>query len=300
MTRPDWLDPDEYPFESRFMELSAGRMHYLDEGAGSPLVMVHGTPEWSFGYRHLIKDLAAGYRCIVPDHLGFGLSEHPVGYPYTPEHQARTLEVFLERLDVDEMTLLLHDFGGPFGFHFALRHPERVRRLVVLNTWMWSLRGDRRFELFDRLFRSPLGGLLYLNLNLSPRLIMPSAMADRRSLPAEVHRHYLAPFPTPQSRRPLLAYARSLLASSGWFDGLWQRRKALHHTPALILWGMKDPAFRPHDLERLETVFADATTVRLDTVGHFPQEEAPGEILPHIRDFLADGSPGERTDQVRS
>lgn len=118
------------------MDLAAGRMHYVDEGTGEPLLFVHGTPTWSFEWRHLILALAPTHRCIAVDHLGFGLSERPRSFPYTPAAHAQNLDEFVTRLDPEPFTLVVHDFGGPIGLPLCLRHPRRVKRLVLLNTWM--------------------------------------------------------------------------------------------------------------------------------------------------------------------
>src|SRR5688572_6908616 len=131
-----WLNRKEYPFKSNFLPLDAGQLHYLDEGSGEPIVMVHGTPAWSFLYRNLVKELSRNYRCIVPDHLGFGLSDKPKHWSYKPEAHAQNLKILINYLELKNITLVVHDFGGPIGLHYALEHPENIKRLVIINTWM--------------------------------------------------------------------------------------------------------------------------------------------------------------------
>lgn len=131
---PDWVDRAEYPFEPEAIILGPGTMRYLDEGDGESVVMVHGTPTWSFLYRHLVKGLRDRYRCVVPDHLGFGLSDKPARWSYAPADQARNLTTLIETLGLKDITLVVHDFGGPIGLSYALEHPENVRRLVLFNT----------------------------------------------------------------------------------------------------------------------------------------------------------------------
>ena len=157
MTAPGWLDRVEYPFTSRWLDLPAGRLHYVDEGSGRPLVFVHGTPDWSFLWRHLIKALSPHYRCVALDHMGFGLSDRPHGSWYLPENQSANLRALIERLELRDVTLVLHDFGGPFGLSYALERPDNVRSLVLMNTWMWSLRGDPHFERAGRFFAGRFG-----------------------------------------------------------------------------------------------------------------------------------------------
>jgi pimeloyl-ACP methyl ester carboxylesterase len=172
---PAWLDRTEYPFASRWLELPSGRLHYIDEGEGRPVVMVHGTPDWSFLWRHLVKALAPRYRCVALDNLGFGLSDRPPGSWYLPENQAANLKTLIERLGLRDITLVLHDFGGPFGLSYALEKPDNVRSLVLMNTWMWSLADDPRFRRFGWLAASRLGRYLYLQWNFSARVIMKYA-----------------------------------------------------------------------------------------------------------------------------
>src|SRR5688572_3863851 len=130
---PDWVDRAAYPFRSRYLEVAPGRrVHYVDEGQGDTLLFVHGTPTWSFEWRHVIRDLSRTHRCIAPDQLGFGLSDRPLDFDYSPEGHARVLRAFVERLGISDITLVVHDFGGPIALPLALEQPSRVRRLVLL------------------------------------------------------------------------------------------------------------------------------------------------------------------------
>lgn len=287
MSRPAWLDARQYPFVSRFLELPAGRLHYVDEGEGPALVMVHGIPTWSFLYRHLIRALAPRYRCIAPDHLGFGLSDKPADWSYRPPDHAANLAALIERLQLRDVTLVVHDFGGPIGLACAVEQPENVARLVLFNTWMWSFAGDREKTWIGRLLASPLGRFLYTRLNVSPRVIFKHAFADRSKLGGGVHRHYLAPLGTPAERRGNWVMARELLGSGDWYDGLWARRDRIRDLPALLLWGMRDVAFREKELVRWEALFTCARVVRLEGTGHAPQEEAPERVVAEMEAFLS-------------
>ena len=133
----DWLDRREYPFAPHYFVTPVGRLHYIDEGAGRPIVFVHGNPVWSFMYRNQIKALSADHRCIAPDHIGFGLSDKPREWTYLPSQHAANLEALLEPMDLHDLTLVVGDWGGPIGIAYALRHSERVRAVVASNTWMW-------------------------------------------------------------------------------------------------------------------------------------------------------------------
>ncbi|HEU4368844.1 MAG TPA: alpha/beta fold hydrolase [Methylomirabilota bacterium] len=141
--------------------------------------MVHGTPTWSFLYRHLVTGLRDRFRCVVPDHLGFGLSDKPPGSAYRPPDQARRLASFVDALGLRDMTLVVHDFGGPIGLAYALEHPENVRGLVLFNTWMWSLRGARQYERVDRVLSGRAGRFLYERLSFSVNVVFRHAVAER-------------------------------------------------------------------------------------------------------------------------
>ncbi|CAA9333213.1 MAG: Hydrolase, alpha/beta fold family [uncultured Gemmatimonadaceae bacterium] len=292
---PAWLDTAAYPFRPRRFDTGEGALSYVDEGAGPPVVLVHGTPTWSFLYRRLIPRLAAaGHRVVAPDHLGFGLSDRPVGAGYRPEDHARRLAALLDALDLRDITLVVHDFGGPIGLSYALDRPERVARLVVSNTWLWPLEGDPRIARGARVAAGPLGRFLYLRLNASPRWLIPAGFADRARLTPAAHRQYLVPFPDSASRRPPWALARALLGSSAWYDGLWQRRARLRGKPALLLWGMRDPGFGGAYLARWREALPEAAVAELPGAGHFVQEEAAAEVAAHIETFLTRPAPGPR------
>ena len=287
MTVPAWLDRTAYPFEHKWLALPGGRrMHYVDEGVGDPILFVHGTPTWSFEWRHLIRGLSDEHRCIAPDLIGFGLSDRPKEFKYTPEVHAEQLVAFVQQMRLGEFTLVVHDFGGPIGLPLCIAYPDRVRRLVLLNTWMWSLWEDRAMYVRGHIVGGVLGRFLYRWANLSLRGLMPYAYADRKKLTNEIHRQYLSVFRDRDSRgRVLWPLAHALLGSSEYYKRLWSRRDKLRGRPALIVWGTKDPAFGPQHLARWRSVLPQAKVVELP-VGHWPHEEAPQQVVEAVREFL--------------
>jgi haloalkane dehalogenase len=287
MTSPAWLDRAEYPFVSRWLDLPAGRMHYVDEGQGPAVVFVHGTPDWSFAWRHLIKALSPGYRCIAPDNLGFGLSDKPQGYSYAPAEQAANLRRLIEHLGLRDITLVLHDFGGPFGLAYAIEKPANVKRLVLMNTWMWSLGGDRHHDRFGRLFGGALGRFLYLRLNFPVRVMMKQAILDQSRFPRRIQEQYARPLGSAAERVATHAYARALLGAGEWYDALWRRREKIRDIPAMIVWGMSDLAFRQEELDRLQTVFSRKRTACFHDAGHFPHEERSERVVSLVEEFLS-------------
>lgn len=285
MTARAWLNRDLYPFEARHLDVEGGRMHYVDEGDGAPIVLVHGTPTWSFLYRDLIRDLSRHHRVVAPDHLGFGLSDKPADAAYRPEDHAARLERLIETLGLRDVTLVVHDFGGPIGLAYALRRPKNVRALVLFNTWMWSLEENRAARMASRLAASPIGRFLYRRLNFSPRMLIPAVMGDRKKLSKEEHRHYTAPFPTSRERTGPWVLAKELIGSSDWYRGLWERRDRIADKPALLLWGIKDPTFAADTLDRWREALPAAEVETFPEAGHFVQEEVDG-LGATVRGFI--------------
>ncbi|MSR36137.1 MAG: alpha/beta fold hydrolase [Gemmatimonadetes bacterium] len=292
--RPAWVDEELYPFQDHWVELpDDGAIHYLDEcpPEGTPsagtVVFVHGTPTWSFEWRQLIAGLRATHRCLALDHLGFGLSERPATGTYTPEAHAARFRAWLDALSLTDFTLVVHDFGGPIALPAALDEPARLRALIVLNSFMWATRGDQHLEKGGRIMGGRFGLFVYRHLNASLKIITPMAYAERKKLTPRIHAQYLAPFTGIDSReRVLWALAHALLASSDFYGSQWERRAALSTLPALIVWGTKDPAFQLQHLARWREALPSAEVVELP-VGHWPQEEAPEEVLAAVRAFLA-------------
>lgn len=272
-THPEWIDKNEYPFTPRFAKVPAGMMHYIDEGTGETIVMVHGTPAWSFLYRKMIKILTKEYRCLASDHIGFGLSDKPEDFSYKPEHHARNLEKWITDLNLKNITLVVHDFGGPIGLNYALKHPENVKSIVIMNTFMWSLESEKHFAQASKLLGGALGRFLYKQWNFSPKVMLKMSFSDKSKLTKHIHNHYLKVFPSPQSRTSTAVLAKELIGSSAWFDSLWKLQSNIADIPTLLLWGMKDTAFRAIELEKFESFLKNATVVRLPDCGHFVQEE---------------------------
>ena len=282
--RPAWLDTRAYPFAPRAVEIDGARVHYVDEGDGPPVLLVHGLPTWSFVWRHLIAGLRDRYRCVALDLPGFGLSDKPEGDAYRPADQARRLAAFVEALRLKDFTLVVHDFGGPIGLSLALDRPDAVRSLVLFNTWMWSLAAEPRYARAGRLLASRPGRFLYERFGVSLNVVWRHAVRDRRYTRA-VHRQYAAPLAEPAARHATWIYARELIGSSDWYDALWARRERLTRIPALLVWGGKDPAFGTL-LPRWRALLPNAEVLELADVGHAPQETRGPEVVPVVCRFL--------------
>ena len=247
---PDWLSRSLYPFDSHYAHLPQGRMHYLDEGQGAPIVMLHGNPGWSFEYRQVVMALCARYRCLAPDYLGFGLSDKPPHWDYLPASHAQYIAAWLDALDLSGLTLVVNDWGGPIGLHYALLRPERIARLVILNTWLWPVQGDFHFRAFSGLMGGAVGRFLTRRFNFFGKVVVPLVMGQPSQLKARVHRHYYAHLARPDDRKGCAVFPREIVGSSEWLGRLWDQRHRLAEVPISFVWGMRDPAFRKQELAR--------------------------------------------------
>ena len=283
--RPQWLPEDLYPFQSHYADIDGARVHYVDEGSGPPLLLLHGNPTWSFLYRDLIKGLRDSFRCIAPDHPGFGLSRAAPGYGYTPAEHANVLGQLVTQLDLTGVTMMVQDWGGPIGFAVATRQPDRFAAFVIGNTWAWP-KSDRGTQLFSRLLGGPVGSYLILRRNFFVEKIIPGNV-KRKKLSQAVMEAYRGPFPTPESRRPLHVFPREILRSRPFLAEIERGLLALADRPALLVWPTKDIAFREPERKRWEEIFPNHRTVVLEGAGHYIQEDAPEEIVAAIREWSA-------------
>lgn len=291
----DWVDREAYPFESRCLSLPQGAVHYVDEGPGSgdegnydgpTLLFLHGNPTWSFLYRHLIRGLRDEYRCVAMDYLGFGLSEHPEGFSYLPSDHATTFEAFVETLGLEDVVLVVQDWGGPIGLSYAADHPENVAGLVVMNTFAWPLDEDFFARTFSWATGGPLGKVLCERFDLFTEVVMRTAYADRSKLTPAIHEQYRRTHP-PGKREGTWVFPRALQTETTWLEGLWDRLEALEDHPTLLAWGMADPAFGPEYLRTFETFFRDSETLTFPDVGHYVQEEAGEDLVGPVEAFVA-------------
>jgi haloalkane dehalogenase len=283
-----------YPFQSRFMPINGHRYHYLDEGRGPAILMLHGNPTWSFYYRHLIAALAPEYRVIAPDHIGCGLSDKPgaQAYGYRLEDRVADLETFIHRLMPDTpLTLVVHDWGGMIGMAFALRHLSQIQRLVITNTSGFLPPAGKPIPLRLRLLRNipPFAGPAVLGLNIFARAAL--VMAARRRLPRDVRRGLIAPYDRPKNRIATLRFVQDIPLSDGHpsfalvksVDGQLHR---LSHLPMLICWGKHDFVFDLDYFHEWQRRFPDAEARLFEDAGHYLLEDEPRAVTATIQDFL--------------
>ncbi len=282
--RPPWLDETLYPFTSHFETIEGSTVHYVDEGSGPTLLLLHGNPTWSFLYRDIIRGLRDRFRCIAPDYPGFGLSRAAPGFGFTPAEHSRVLGEFVRGLDLGEITMMVQDWGGPIGFGVAVRQPERFARFVIGNTWAWP-KTDLGTQIFSRLLGGPIGNQLIHRRNIFVERIIPTGV-NLHPLPEAVMAAYRGPFPTAASRTPTYVFPREILRSRPFLEELRIALPVLRDRPALLVWPTRDFAFRTAERERWESLFEDHRTVLLEGASHYIQEEDPEAIVTAIRDWM--------------
>jgi haloalkane dehalogenase len=274
-----------FPFAPHYVDQDGLRMHYLDEGSGDPVLCLHGEPTWSFLYRKMIPVLAGVARVVAPDYFGFGRSDKPtdMGWFSFDRHYGSILRL-VEELDLSGLTLVVQDWGGPIGLRLAVERPERVDRLVVMNTGVGGGRPPSETWLRFRDVVRAAGGDFQAG-----RLIRTSAV---RGLADDVVAAYDAPFPVPESKAGVLAFPEHVPTEPEHPNTapLMAIREALRswEKPALVMFGDSDPIFAPRVAERIAELIPGALPAELiENAGHFVQEDAGEEAAARIVGFLA-------------
>ena len=287
-----------YPFQPRDFSRLGQKLSYLDEGTGDPVVMLHGNPTWSFYYRNLVLALRDRYRCIVPDQIGCGLSDKPPEsvYDYSLKSRVDDVESLLDYLGLkDNLTLVLHDWGGMIGMAYAARYPGRIARIVASNTGAFPLPRSKRFPWSLWLGRNTrLGAWLILQQNAFCRAAARWCVT-RQPLPEDVRQMYLMPYDSPEHRIAVLKFVQTIPLSprDPGYDivaGVEAALPRFSQVPTLLLWGLKDFVFDRHFLEAWQRHFSHADVQTWPDCGHYLLEDAGSEVIRRIRAFL-DGHP---------
>ncbi len=278
-------DPNLFPFESKWLDSSVGRVHYVDEGEGPPILFLHGNPTWSFLYRGIVIRLKKRFRCVAVDYPGFGLSEHPRDYDFTPAEHATVVGELVRALDLQGLTIMGQDWGGPIGMRVALDEFPRLRALVMGNTWYWPA-DAWHMKSFGYVMSSQPMQHLILERNLFVEKMIP--LGTKHALAPEVRDHYRQPFPNAMSRLGVAELPKQILDAAAWLANLADEvPSVLANVPLLLTWGIHDFAFTPKFMERFRGDFRLVTVRHLDAK-HFIQEDAPAEISRAIEEFLTE------------
>ena len=291
---PAYRTPDErfenlpgYPFEPHYVEQDGLRLHYLDEGAGDPVLLLHGEPTWSYLYRTVIPELTPAARIVAPDYLGFGRSDKPLRIEdYTYDLHVRSMRRLVEELDLRDLTVVVQDWGGPIGLRLAVEQPERVARLVILNTGVDAGRPPSEEWLRFRAFVRRHGTDLVPERLLRLSCVQP--LAD------DVEAAYGAPWPVPESKAGILAFPEQVPTEPEHPNTapLLRVRDALARweKPALVLFSDSDSIFTPRHAERLAELIPGAGAPEIvEGAGHFLQEDRGAEVGARIARFVAEG-----------
>ena len=283
-----------YPFKSHFMDLNGFKYHYLDEGRGDPIVMVHGNPTWSFYFRELVKALSKGYRTIAPDHIGCGLSDKPdsKNYEYRLKNRVDDLEFLIQNLEVKEkITLVLHDWGGFIGMAYAMRHPERIGRFIVMNTAAFLPPPGKPIPMILTLIRMlrPFATLAVLGFNLFSYCALYKN--SYKGLSDEIKSGLIAPYNCWKNRIATLKFVQDIHLveknpSYGIVKAIGDGLEPFANLPMLICWGERDFVFDSDYLNEWRRRFPDAAVHCFPDAGHYVLEDAGTRILPLIQDFL--------------
>lgn len=279
----------EYPFDGQVFPLRSGHhLHYVDEGTGPTLLMLHGNPTWSFYYRKLVLGLRDRYRCIAPDHLGCGLSDKPARGSYGIAAHAANIAELISGLDLRDITLVTHDWGGPIGFLAASRCPERFSRFVTFNTAL-SLEPLPRLLTLLRL--PVVGAVVIRGLNGMVRAGVQATALNGHGLAPAVRAGYLAPYDSWAHRIALLRFVQEIPLETTHpnrqlLQNLGGAVEGLRGLPNLVIWGLKDPVFHRGYLDAWRRRFPEADVHPLPDAGHWVVEEAHDRVLPLVRTFL--------------
>jgi len=265
------VDKALFPFQNNFLHLDDGtKIHYLDEGKGPVLLMLHGNPTWSFLYRKMIDNLKSDFRCIAPDLPGFGLSVQTDTFDFLAESHSKVIEEFLLKLNIDSYILIAQDWGGPIGLSVAEKYPDKIIGAVLGNTWAWPLKGNYRYEGFSWLMGGPIGRWMSRSFNGVWQVFMKKGFYKKPS--KEALAMYKAPFAKKGNRIQTAIFPRQLVKAYEFEKAVEKNLNKIGSIPVLFTWGIKDFAFKQDQLERFKKHFPNHETHLLEA-GHFWQDE---------------------------
>lgn len=284
---------DQYPFESKYVTVGDHRQHYIDEGdwSNETLLMVHGNPTWSFYWRHLVSDLRGQYRTIAMDHLGCGLSDKPVDYDYCLQNHIDNTCALIEALNLKNVTLLAHDWGGAIGMGTLLKLRERFSRIVLFNTAAFP---PPYIPFRIRMCRWPVVGQIALQgFNLFAKAAVTMATQRAGGLRQATADGLLAPYDSWQNRTAIYRFVQDIPLSPShrtWevLGKIEQGLSGVKDMPIHLIWGMKDWCFRPECLDRLLAHWPDAQVTNFEDAGHYVVEDEAERITPIVQKFLSD------------
>jgi haloalkane dehalogenase len=288
----------EFPFESHFVSIGGYRIHYVEQGQGDAVLFIHGNPTSSYLWRNILPQVArkAGKRGVALDLLGFGKSDKPDEVNYTLQLHYDILEGFIEKLDLKNLILVLHDWGGPLGTSYAVRHPGNVRGMALMETFLWNMLWDDfgRFQPIFRLFRSSAGYLLIQVMNIFVNKVLPRSVVQSKNMTKEIMRRYREPFPTIASRRAVRVFPQLLpiecrpVESHAFIEEIELKLPAAKFP---VLWIKATPGaiISENTVYRLIALKARLPQLEVKEFGpglHYLQEDDPEKIVELIVEWM--------------
>ncbi len=289
---------DAYPFESRFASINGYRIHYVEQGTGDPVLFIHGNPTSSYIWRNILPKVSqeSGKRGIAIDLLGFGKSDKPKNVEYTLQGHGEILEGFIEKLDLKNVILVLHDWGGPIGASYAVGHPRNVRGMVLMETFLWDISWEDFgiYKAVFKLFRSSLGFPMIQMMNFFVNRVLPGSVLNKDNLTAEVMRRYREPFPTISSRRAVREFPRLLPIEGRPKDSWMFIKKMEEKLPLLkspVMWIKAAPGViiskdTEYHLIELSARLPQLTVTDFGPGLHYLQEENPNKVAELILEWM--------------
>ena len=281
----------EYPFDSNFMTTAGGhRLHYVDEGEGRPFLFVHGNPTWSFFFRKLIRHFSPSMRCVAVDHIGCGLSDKPQDFEYRLEQHIEHLEHLVLELDLKNIRLLVHDWGGAIGMGVAGRHPERFSEIVISNTAAFR---SQRMPWLLKIAKMPhIGQFLIRRFNAFAGLTPTLGTAEPSRMTTLAKQGFLLPYDSWEHRIATYRFVADIPLDEGHpsyatLTQVEENLEKLKGLPILLLWGEKDWVFTPHFMTRFQEFFPEAAARSYPDCGHLLIEEKPGRVIEEIEAYFS-------------
>ena len=284
--RPFIVDKQEYPFESNWFERNGTSMHYIDEGEGIPVILCHGNPDWSFLYRNIIKELDDECRLIAYDLPGFGFSDTPKNYGFTPQEHAEWINALVvDHLKLDKFIIVVQDWGGPTGLWVATHNSEKVLGAVISNTWAWEAEGSVKW--FSYAMRTSMAKRLIMNRNFFVTDLLIDGLKDDLKNNKAVTDAYLLALPTVESRFGAAEFPAQITKVSSWLNKLEGDLHTLNDKPIEFIFGQKDFALGGPDIvEKWHSIYPEAPIKLLPEAGHFTQEDSPESFVTSIRRII--------------
>lgn len=283
--RPFSVNKSAYPFGDHWLTRYEVTMHYVDEGQGMPVIMLHGNPTWSYLYRNVIKKLNGSCRSIAPDYPGFGFSDHPPNYNYLPKDHAEWVNTLIDHLKLGQFVIVVQDWGGPIGFSIAVDRPDQVAGIVLCNTWCWPATMDAK--IFSIIMGGAVGRYLHRNHNFFAKKMVPSGISNSAKKTPEVLKAYTDPFPTPDSRKGTYVFPKAIRTEGLWLKTIEDKLHLLKDKPVEMVWAMKDIAFgKEKIIRRWQSYFHNLKIDRIEEANHYLQEDNPERVAAGVKRVL--------------